>query len=141
MKSPITIALITTAMLCGAAVCAPPADKKASSAPQTVTIPKDAVANPDGTYSYTDKEGKKWIYLKTPFGTMKRPVDGAATRTASDPVPTKAIDKGDTVRFERKSPFGTVTWEKKKSELSDDERHILDSQTAPAATNDTGKND
>jgi hypothetical protein len=134
--------LITIAMLCAAAVCAPGADKKASSAPPAVTIPKDAVANPNGTYSYTDKQGKRWTYIKTPFGIVKRAADEATVKSAPpDPALTKAIDKGDTVRFERKSPFGTISWEKKKSELTDDERHILDSQTAPASTNNTAKND
>jgi hypothetical protein len=31
---------------------------------QPLTIPSDAVAKPDGSYAYTDKAGKKWIYNK-----------------------------------------------------------------------------
>jgi hypothetical protein len=50
--------------------------------------------------------------------------------SAPDLSLTKAIDKGDTVRFERPSPFGMVNWEKKKSDLTDDERHLLDAQNA-----------
>jgi hypothetical protein len=135
--------LIATVMLCALAIGAPAADKKkAKPTPQAVTIPQDAVANPDGTYNYTDKQGKKWKYVKTPFGVMKQaaPDADAAGAAASNPAPapgaTKAIDKGDTVRFERSSPFGTMSWEKKKSELTDDERHILDTQTAKTDKND-----
>jgi len=141
--------VITVIILCAAAICAPAQTKKKENtapAPQVVTIPKDAVQNLDGTYSYTDKDGKKWIYIKTPFGVIKNaaadkpastdpPADSTTTKpvdSSTKPVDglTKAIDKGDTVRFERASPFGGVSWEKKKSELTEDERQILDAQTA-----------
>jgi hypothetical protein len=129
----ITIAVIVLGAL---AVCAPVATqkktKKAAPAPQAVTIPKGAIPNPDGiSYSYTDKQGKKWTYKKTPFGIMKAPeTDAAATAPAADTSGVKATDKGDTVRFERPGPFGVMSWEKKKSELTEDERHILDGQNA-----------
>jgi hypothetical protein len=121
---------ITVIILCATAVCAPAATKKKDPpAPQVVTIPKDAVANPDGTYSYTDKDGKKWIYTKTPFGVMKAIASSTPAPAGAAPdSATKVIDKGDTVRFERPGPFGTMSWEKKKSDLTEEERHILDAQ-------------
>jgi hypothetical protein len=126
--------LTGSCILFGMAVFAPAADnkqKKADPTPETVTIPKDAVPSPDGsTYSYTDKEGKKWIYAKTPFGVMKKPAEDKPGSAQTGLNSTKAIDKGDTVRFERPSPFGTMSWEKKKSDLTDDERHILETQNA-----------
>lgn len=145
--------ILTVIALCAAAICAPAqTNKSAAPAPKVVAIPKDAVQNPDGTYSYTDKDGKKWIYIKTPFGVVKNaaPDTPASTDPPPDSSPTKpgdrstkavdgltkAIDKGDTVRFERTSPFGKVTWEKKKSELTEDERQILDAQTAKTEQND-----
>jgi hypothetical protein len=144
---------------------------------QALTIPKDATANSDGTYSWQDKQGKKWIYLNTPFGVSRTPepdqpqpkstrpkslpagakrnADGTyswtdktgakwtyvitpfgATRhsaedgAAAPQQAVKVIDKGDTVRFERPTPFGQSVWEKKKSDLNDDERRIVDSQAA-----------
>ena len=124
MKSTFVVAL-----LCVGAAGAPAADKKktAAPAPQAVTIPKDAVANSDGlTYTWTDKEGKKWVFARTPFGIVKSP---ASDQTNDAPIATKAIDKGDTVRFERPGPFGTIAWEKKKTDLTDEERGILESQT------------
>jgi hypothetical protein len=122
-------------LLFAAAICAPAATKKkeqtAPPAPQALTIPKDAVPSPDGnTFSYTDKEGKKWTYAKTPFGVVRSLSDGKPGARPAELYPTKAIDKGDTVRFEHASPFGTMSWEKKKSDLSDDERRILDGQNA-----------
>ena len=113
-----------------------PAKKTAAKkpAPQAVTIPTDAVANPDGTYSYTDKTGKKWIYVKTPFGISRTEDISVAggtlvTRPASPEV--KAIDKGDIVTFQRNSPFGTTSWDKKKTDLTDEEKRILEAQKQP----------
>ena len=125
--------MVMAILLCATAVNASAADEKktAASAPQTLTIPRDAVANPDGvSYTWTDKDGKKWVFAKTPFGIMK---SSASDQRADTPVAanaTKAIDKGDTVRFERPGPFGTMSWEKKKSDLTDEERSILDAQSA-----------
>jgi hypothetical protein len=110
------------------------AAKKAPTA-QPLTIPKDAVLNPDGTYSYTDKSGKKWLYTKTPFGISKTEDVSAPSSAMPAPAPagqeTKAIDKGDTVTFQRNTPFGATTWDKKKTDLTDEERHILEAQQQP----------
>lgn len=128
MKKLITIAILGVASLCAA-------DKKPdkpAASPKVTVIPKDAVKNADGTYSYTDKDGKKWIYTNSPFGVIKSSGDSQPA-PAAPAVATKAIDKGDTVRFERPTPFGTKTWEKKKSELTDEERSIVDAQTPTAS--------
>jgi hypothetical protein len=128
--------LITAVILFGAAVSAPAAtaakktDKTATT--HALIIPKDAVKNQDGTYSYTDKQGKKWVYSNSPFGVMRSAVPEADAEARPAPGgaagATKAIDKGDSIQFVRSSPFGQITWEKKKSELTDEERHIMDAQ-------------
>ena len=41
---------------------------------------------------------------------------------------TKVFDEGDTVRFERPSPFGTSVWRKKKTELDAADQKIIDEQ-------------
>jgi hypothetical protein len=113
------------------------AKKPAAPSAQPLSIPKDAVQNPDGTYSYTDQAGKKWKYVSTPFG-VRRSEDGATAPiatpfgpAAAKPVQwTKATDNGETVKFERQTPFGPVVVEKKKSDLTAEERAFLDSQTA-----------
>ena len=151
----------------------------------TSTIPKDATANADGTYSWTDKQGKTWIYLQTPFGLSRTPASAAPAGKKAVPkgVPAgaklnsdgtwawtdkagakwkylvtpfgvsrypvaageegpgaaepgvKIIDKGDTVRIERQTPFGTSVMEKKKSELTDEERRELERQSASPDAN------
>jgi hypothetical protein len=94
---------------------------------QPLTIPKDAKPGENGTYKYTDKDGKKWIYVATPFGISRSADMGPAPEHYTAPIATTVVDLGDSVRFERPGPFGPIRWEKKKSELSDDERYLLDS--------------
>ncbi len=142
-----------------------PIEKPSSPA---LVIPKDAVANPDGTWNYTDARHKKWIYVKTPFGVTRSPVaDSSAKAPAGIPagaqknpdgtyawmdkagkkwtlsmtpfgisrapaagqLETRATDLGDTVRFERSGPMGNSVWEKKKTDLNDDDRRILAAQS------------
>ncbi len=99
---------------------------------QPLTIPADATPNADGTYSYKDKAGKNWTYSKTPFGISKieqqAPGSGASMKPAAAPQTVTSIDNGDTVKFSKQTPFGTSVWEKKKSELSDEEKTIFKSQ-------------
>ena len=106
----------------------PAAASKATS-PEKVTIPADAVANGDGTFSWTDKQGKKWTFVKTPFGVSRTEVPPPPATSVS-PADTKAFDEGDKVRFERHSPFGIVKWEKKKTEMTDEERDLVSKQEA-----------
>jgi hypothetical protein len=112
----------------------PVAAKKATTAaPKPLTIPTDAVANGDGTYTWKDKQGKNWTFVKTPFGVMKSEPPSAPATTSASMTEVKAFDEGDKVRFERASPFGPIKWEKNKTELTDDERNLLNSQ-APGQT-------
>lgn len=139
---------ITVVILFAAAVCARAADdaKPAKPAPpQALTIPKDAVKNENGTYSYTDKQGKKWLYRDTPFGVIRTPGPESGADAQPNPKPatpaTKVIDKGDTVQFERSSPFGVTKWEKKKSDLTDEERKMVDAQNQSKTGTKTDKPD
>jgi hypothetical protein len=105
---------------------------KAAAAPQPITIPKDAVPSGNNTFSWTDPAGKKWTYAQTPFGVIRSEAD-PATKPAPQPLAgTKAFDEGDKVRFEQPSPFGAIKWEKKKTELTEDERNLLSSQSSAA---------
>jgi hypothetical protein len=100
-----------------------------------VEIPKGAVETEPGTFRYTDSDGKKWIYRKTPWGVARledKPVD-PATQPPSDPAAgIKAVEDGDVVHFERPGPFGDYKWQKKISELDESERAAL--ERARAAT-------
>ena len=100
-----------------------------TSTPVAMTIPKDAVARPDGTYTWTDKEGKNWTFARTPFGVMKSATSSAQADSGSL-AGVKAVDAGDKVRFETPTPFGVLKREKNKSELTDEERSLYNSQNA-----------
>ena len=136
---------------------APQAQKKSTSAtpkavaktaPNTgdaskpMAIPAEAVLGEDGDYRYTDPQGKKWIYRKTPFGVTR--LEDAPERAAAKVAPPsgagiKATEDGDIVRFERLGPFGVWKWEKKKSELDETEKAAL--QNAQAGNKTASKQD
>ena len=99
-----------------------------------LTIPKTAVKADDGSYHFTDKDGKKWIYRKTPFG-IARIEDKPAEETAKKDLDAnvKATEAGDVIRFERPGPFGTYKWERKKAELTETEQAIWNREKAKEA--------
>lgn len=111
------------------------ADKKPSDSKsrkpkaEVLSVPADAVPTEDGSFRYTDKQGKKWLYRSTPFG-VSRVEDKPAPQAPPEAVDqlTKAVESGDSVRFERPGPFGPTRWEKKKSELDASEQAVLDRQ-------------
>ena len=104
-----------------------PDTRKVTKVPPSPTIPADAVPVGDGSFRYTDKAGKKWIYRNTPFGVSKseeRPPAQAVQNIADDP--TKTQDAGDSVKFTRPTPFGDKVWTKKKTDLDGYEKSIWD---------------
>ena len=138
-----TVFMLLAVMMPLAAVDKPAAQKPAApaakAAPKAVEIPAGAVETEVGTFSFTDPQGKKWIYRKTPFGVVRtddNKGDAAAPEAktpaaAPDNVKVSVVDKGDTVHFERPGPFGLFKWDRKKSELTDEERGWLErSRTA-----------
>src|ERR1039458_7120288 len=44
---------------------------KVTDGSKPMPIPAEAVLAADGDYHYTDPQGKKWIYRKTPFGVAR----------------------------------------------------------------------
>lgn len=97
-----------------AAKTAAPAVAKGST-----TIPKDAVEVEPGVFAAKDAKGKMWHYRRTPFGVARfePEIEKDDTRELAEQI--TAIDEGgDTVRFERKTPFGKASWTRKKSELN-----------------------
>jgi hypothetical protein len=108
---------------------ADPQSKKAPApTPAPITVPADAVQVSPGLYRSVDKQGKAWLYRRTPFG-VRRWEDTAGDgkqNTAADR--TTAVEQGDSIRFERNTPFGKQTWVRKKSELDPTEQQIWDHQ-------------
>ena len=78
---------------------------------------------------HTDAEGKKWIYHTSPFGVTREP-EGAPQRFVRDYSNVKATEQGDSIRFERPTPFGTFRWQTKKSELNEMERTVWEREQA-----------
>lgn len=118
-------------------VAAKAAPKVADAAATPAGVPTDAVKDAGGHYRYTDPEGKKWIYRKSPFGMIKVediPEFAAAPDAASGPGIIKVTEDGDIVRFERPGPFGVSKWEKKKSELDESEKAALQNSQAHNST-------
>ncbi len=120
-------------------------DTKAPAKKQQVTpAPKEIPANAEevepGTYRYTDANGKKWFLRKTPFGLARFEDTGAPLykKTAEDSMAgVKITENGDSLHFERSGPFGTYKWDKKKSDLSPEEKTAWERQKAgPAGGSD-----
>jgi hypothetical protein len=115
----------------------PAAAPQLTDASKPAAIPAGAVQGADGDYHYTDPQGKKWIYRKTPFGVTRledSPERAAAKTAAADGAGIKATEDGDIVRFERLGPFGLWKWEKKKSDLDDTEKAALRNAQAGTKT-------
>ena len=101
---------------------------KVTDGSKPMPIPAAAVLAADGDYHYTDPQGKKWIYRKTPFGVTRMEDTPRLTSTRAPDASgagIKATEDGDIVRFERQGPFGLWKWEKKKSELDEGEKAAL----------------
>lgn len=104
--------------------------------------PKSAVEIAPRTYRHVDAQGKAWLYYQTPFGWMKaeqKPGQQTAARSTA-PVPeTRVVDDGASVRFERNTPFGPQRWTRKKSEMTEEEKQILERASRPARTAESAK--
>jgi hypothetical protein len=61
-----------------------------------------------------------------------RPADQDAKPAESYPD-VKAVEEGDSIRFERPGPFGTYKWTTRKSELSEMERTVWNREMARTA--------
>ena len=131
-------AMFTTALLLAASdPQVKQTDKPAAPAKEIkpLEIPKGAVETDPGTFRYTDSDGKKWIYRKTPWGVARKEDNGTeavkeTARPAGEGI--TAVEDGDMVRFERPGPFGVYKWEKKKSELNENESAALERARALA---------
>ena len=118
-----------------------------------LTIPAGAVKSPDGDYHYKDAQGKAWIYRQTPFG-VTRAVDSLRTTAPTGPIQTPfgisktaaapppaapagdptdhitATAQGDTIHFQKPTPFGITHWEKNKNDLTAEEQKVWDREQA-----------
>jgi hypothetical protein len=122
-------------------------------------IPAHAIQIAPDTYRFKDKQGQTWIYRQTPFGlthfgdcedrspavavqkcvTEPRP-QGSGLRAVAPPADAAAnirvTAQGETLEFERPGPFGVYRWQKKESELNQQERAVWLRQSESAAGQD-----
>ena len=87
---------------------------------EPLKLPADAKPSGKFMWIYTDPKGVRWTYRETPFG-LVRFVDTEKAGDSKIDAFVNVIDQGETFKFVRASPFGDFSWEKKKSELNDDE--------------------
>ena len=102
------------------------------------TIPAGAIEVNPGVFRHVDKDGKAWLYRRSPFGLLKTQDPGneaekkeQAGESAESGV--TAVEEGDNIRFSRRGPFGRSEWVRKKSELTADEREVWQRQQARKA--------
>ncbi len=100
-----------------------------------LAIPAGAVRTAPATYHVTDAEGNRWIYHTSPFG-VTREREGEPQRFVSDFSNVKAVEEGDTVRFENPTPFGPLRWQTRKSDLNEMERAVWNREQAARAAAD-----
>jgi hypothetical protein len=89
-----------------------------------------------------DAQGRTWVASPTPFGVSKgeekamqeatREAVRSAAASGAEAPDTKVVDDGEFVRFERRTPFGVSTWRRRKSELTETEREIVERSKKPA---------
>lgn len=131
VKNMKTIMLLTLVSTLGAAQdrsSAVAVANKTAASSATPGIPKGATEVEPNLFRYADAHGKFWFARVTPFGISAwedKPALSVPVIEAKDSPPPKTTDLGDSIRFEKKSPFGETTWVKKKSELTDEERDWL----------------
>ena len=119
-----------------AKAAAQPAAQAAGS--DRLQIPAGAVEAEPGLFHSTDAAGHKWVYHPTPFG-VSRWEEGASASAPAAPGAApemKAFEEGDSVRFERHTPFGVSVWRQKKTELNDKERAVWERRQGPVAGQD-----
>ena len=111
-----------------------------SAAPKPAGIPAHATQIAPGTYRFKDKQGQTWIYRQTPFGvthfaegqdrslTVGAQQAASGLRAVAPPDATaaniRATAQGDMIQFERPGPFGVYRWQKKESELNQQEQAV-----------------
>jgi|HigsolmetaAR201D_1030396.scaffolds.fasta_scaffold32892_2 hypothetical protein len=96
---------------------------KTKATPPPTAVPADAKQIDVATWRHVDKDGKTWIYRRTPFGLLRF----EEKDTQSEPGPdefTTVREEGETLHFEKPSPFGKLRWSKKKSDLTGEEQAV-----------------
>jgi len=129
MRLVFTVFISTMLLTAGEPQAKKPAPAAAATKPiKPLEIPPGAVEREPGRFFYTDQQGKKWVYSRTPFGIARwedKPVDADAPKALDPMANVKVVEEGDLVKFERPGPFGSYKWQKKKADLDEPEKAAL----------------
>jgi hypothetical protein len=107
--------------------------------PMLDKLPAGAKMLSPGEWEYTDSQGKKWIYRRTPFTLAKLAAaenPETAGETESDRAileSTTAVETGDSIQFRRPGLFGMLKWTAKKSQLDAFERRVWEREQRKTA--------
>jgi hypothetical protein len=127
-----TILLLILPLVFIAAQEKKPAEQPKPKPASAITVPADATQIAPRVWRHTEKNGKTYIYRQTPFGLSKFEEQAVAPAApASPPVEVKATDRGDTVHFEKPTPMGMRVWDRKKAELTEEEKDWLEKSKTP----------
>lgn len=111
-----------------------PAAAKQQLAPGSITVPANAVEIEPGLFQARDaKTGKTWHYRRTPFGVSRFEPQVRKDTTVEEAGLIEITSKeGDTINFERRTPFGKAKWSRKRTELNAAEKMAVARTEAPA---------
>ncbi|BDC50983.1 hypothetical protein F183_A32990 [Bryobacterales bacterium F-183] len=107
-------------------------DKKPATVPPAGALPAGAVKIDENTYKLKEKDGKTWVYRKTPFGVSRLPEEQFTKQNEAPLIQpareakVKVTDLGSEYKFERAHPFGIQVWKKAKKDLTADEQKYID---------------
>jgi hypothetical protein len=95
-----------------------------------LTLPATAVSSGPNQWSFTDAQGKEWIYRQGPFGLTRAPKVATAQNESRLHEGISVIEKGDQVQFSRQGPFGLTQWTKNIADVSEVERTAIEKSRA-----------
>jgi hypothetical protein len=132
LKKMLLLCALPVALLCAQEKKAEPKTNPPAQAATAQSIPPGAKEVEPYVFGFTDTQGKKWFYRQTPFGVVRwEDKPAAAPVPAAEPIPIRITDLGDSYQFERQSPFGVQKWVREKSELTEDDKALIDQSRNP----------
>ena len=137
-KMKIVLLIGISAVLLSAQTKSPKASRpvRSENAPATA-IPESATQVEPYIYRYTDTQGRRWMYRQTPFGITKWEEKDAPKPAPDSLEPIVVTDLGDSVRFSHKYPFGEQVWTRKKADLTEEDKAMIERSKQARQTSST----
>ena len=143
MKHSAWILFLLPALGLGAAPQSASGSKQAPSAapkpaakakPDNLSVPPGAEKLGEGLWRAKDRDGKVWLYKRTPFGIVRYEDGGAKDEPESQQPEIRVVKAGaNEIVFERRTPFGARTWTRSPADLDGAEKRALEQWQKSAA--------